>query len=185
MKRFFSFILSFMMIFTFSACGNKNNDDNKISIDVEYYAKLGQIPECEYKIGDSVEKIENELETTQLESDHDHDTLQIVEGEKSVLIDNGSYCYYYLKEKKDKGISYIVSYNDAFGFEIGTLSFKIKEALKSFDFQEENINNENAFFMLSNTGNLLRYTFSDYTVLFIFENDALCATAFYLTKDWQ
>lgn len=187
MKRFLCLILSLFLVFSFVSCANNDEKTDKNLVDVEYFAKLGQIPECEYKIGDSSEKIKKELEATQSDSqdEHQHDSLQVVEGEKSVLIDNGNYCYYYLKEKSNKGISYIVSFDNAFGFEIGVSSAKIKKALSEFEYKEEPVNSENAFFMLSTSGDLLRYTFSDYTLNFVFDNDSLCATALYLTEDWQ
>ena len=84
------------------------------------------------------------------------------------------------------GISYIVNFNKAFGFEIGTVSVEISDALKEFKSVEEDLNDDNAFFVLGNQdGKVLKYKFSKNTVSFVFVNDALYATAIYKTNDWE
>ena len=188
MKRLICFILVFVSLFSFAGCKKDKNNTDKNGVDIKYYASLGQMPECEYKIGTPVADIKNDLtaeENNKSEQDHDHETYQIIEGAKSVLIDCGSFGYYYLKEKESSGISYIVNYGKAYGFETGTLITDVKTALGELKYSEEAITSENAFFMLTAGGTLLKCSFEKHTVLFMFENNALCATAIYLTEDWQ
>ena len=46
MKKLFSLVLVFVIVFSFTACGKKDTSSDINSVDIEYYAKLGQIPEC-------------------------------------------------------------------------------------------------------------------------------------------
>lgn len=188
MKKLICLGLVFVFLFSFAGCKKDKNNTDENGVDIKYYASLGQMPECEYKLGTPVEDIKNALtseENTNSEQDHDHETYQIIEGAKSVLIDCGNFGYYYLKEKENNGISYIVNYGKAYGFETGTLITDVKTVLGELEYFEEAVTNENAFFMLTAGGTLLKYNFEKYTVLFVFENNALCATAIYLTEDWQ
>lgn len=198
MKRLLSILLCFILVFSFAAC---KADDSKTAdtVDIEYYAKLGRIPETEYTLGTDVDKVKDELskkleaqeeEETDSDHNHHHDTAEfiydVIEGENNVLIDNGTNCYYYVKENKDKGISYIVNYDTAFGFEIGTVSIEIEEALEGLNFTEEDVTEENAFFATYvYNGTLLKGTFGDTVVLFVFQDNALFATAMYDSKNWK
>ena len=60
MKKIIAFSLCLIMLLSFSACGEKN-DKSQDKVDLEYYAKLGQIPEVPYKLGTDCEKLEKEL----------------------------------------------------------------------------------------------------------------------------
>jgi hypothetical protein len=59
MKKLISLLLVFVFAFSFTAC---KNDDDKVEakVDIEYFADLGQIPECKYRIGQNADDIESE-----------------------------------------------------------------------------------------------------------------------------
>ncbi len=183
MKRIISILLSLLLLFSFTACGDDSNGKGDIA-DLSYFVKLGQIPECEYKIGDSVDTVNSDLKKA-AETSEDA-VYDFVEGEENALIDGGLYSYYYKKANAQKGISYIVSYDTAFGFEIGTLSVEIEDAYEDIKFTQEEINDKNSFFLFGNPeGKVLKAEISDYTVSFLFVENALCATAIYITNDWK
>ncbi|MBR4973044.1 MAG: hypothetical protein IKY45_01105 [Clostridia bacterium] len=183
MKRIFCILLSLLIIFSFSSCGKDSNSKDDIA-DLSYFVKLGQIPECEYKIGDSAETINADLKKA-AETSEDA-VYDFIEGENNALIDGGLYSYYYKKANIQDGISYIVSYDTAFGFEIGTLWVEIENAYKDIKFKQEEMNDKNSFFLLgSPEGKVLKTEISDYTVSFLFVDNALCATAIYITNDWK
>jgi len=189
MKRFITVIISILLVLSLCACGEKDTNSDGNSVDLEYHVKLGQIPECEFALGDSVDKIKehysSEQESAEEHSDHSHDIYEIIEGEKTVLIDCGTYGYYYVKDNEADGISFIVSYEDAFGFEMGALVTDIEKSLSGLKYTEEDANEENTFFMMGTSGSVLKCNISDYTLMFVFDNDALCATALYVTEDWE
>ena len=188
MKKILSLFLVFVLIFSFVGCGKKEEKTDDNGLDIEYYAKLGKIPECEFKIGDSVASIEERYaqnqEAENEADDHAHDIYEVIEGERTVMIDCGTLGYYYVKEKQANGISYIVCYDGAFGFRNGELVTDVKDALKGIDLVEENINLENVFFMQGATGIVLKAQFDKHTLMFVFQDNALSATALYLTEDW-
>lgn len=182
MKKILALLLSVVVILSLTACGKENKDDDKYTVDLQYYAALGQIPECEYKLGDNPEVIKNALEKA---SEENEENLYFFDqGEESSLIDNGIYNFYFKNEKEGNGISYIVSYDTAFGFEIGTVCIEIADAINA-EYTEEEITDENAFFVWGvENGKVFKYGFDDSTVLFVFSDNSLCATAIY-NSDWE
>ena len=193
MKKIICLIMCFCIALTFSACG-KESPEKKDSIDLAYYAKLGQMPEAKFTLGSDPQTVIDDLSAINEQiaaeheedpnDDHGHDEaefyFEVVEGDKNVLLDNGNINYYYSKDNKDKGISYIVNYDTAFGFSLGTVILEVKEALASVEFTEETLTEENAFFAsyVSN-GTLLKAEFPNSTVIFVFQENELFATAIY------
>ncbi len=178
MKRIICLILVFALAFSLCACGPKEKKDDNNSIDIEYYAKLGQIPECEFTLGSKVQTVKDTLSAKAEENEEM--LFDVTEGEETVLITNGMQNYYYEKDNEQEGISYIVTYEKAFGFDIGEVSVTIKEALKNFDFEEEELSDDNAFFIFgAQNGSVIECEFKDNTVMFVFEDNLLCATAIF------
>ncbi len=198
MKKICCIILSLVLIFSLSACSKEEEKKKEVknAVDLEYYAKLGKIPEVEYTLGTDVDKAEKELSKAfeeELENHqadpydaHDHDEtvfyFEKIEGEKNVLLDNGHILYYYNKANKDKGISYIVNTDVAFGFKRGTIISEIKTACPKIKFTEEAINTENAFFAVDvqdgqDNGTVLSAEYKGTVISFFFKDNALFATS--------
>jgi len=198
MRKFLSLILCAALSVCFVACGG-NDNKNKNTIDLEYYAKLGQMPEAEYCLGENPNTVIKGLEgimdqeIAEHEDDpthsHGHDEqefyFEIVQGEKNVLLDNGNICYYYNKANESKGISYIVNYDTAFGFEIGTVVLEVQNAFPDIKFTEEPLTEENAFFAsYVLNGTVLKAELEGATVVFVFQENELYATAMY-NENWN
>lgn len=184
MKRIFCLILASFLLISVTACKNEKNPSGENSVDVEYLVKMGKMPECDYSLGDSVDVLNDDLK--KLYDTVEEAVYNVVEGEETVKIDSGTFQYYYFKDKKADGISYIVNFDTAYSFNIGTLSVEVINALNDFEYVEEKFNDDNAFFVLGTTdGKVIKYEFANNTVSFIFVNDALFATAIYKTNDWK
>ncbi len=198
MKKFISILLVIGLVFTLCACsGNGKKKENKV--DLEYYANLGQMPEAEYTLGenpntviDGLNKLKEQAEAEHEDDpnhNHGHDEqefyFEIVQGENNVLLDNGNICYYYNKTNEDKGISYIVNYDAAFEFPLGTVILEVKEALSGIKLTEEPLTEENAFFAsYVIDGTVLKAEFEKATVIFVFQENELFATAIY-NSNWN
>ncbi len=199
MKKLFSLFLCLCLLFSFVACKD-DKSTNTQNIDLEYYAKLGKMPEAEYTLGADVDDVIKELTAKSEEyedshaddADHSHDHNQVdfvfnvIEGENNILIDNGAINYYYNKKNKDKGVSYIVNYDTAFGLEIGTVSSEVSKYLSAYELKEETLTDDNAFFAsyVAN-GTVLRTEIEDVAILFVFGDNQLFATAMYDTNNWN
>ncbi len=187
MKKIFCFIMSILMIISFAACGKDKEKEPTATVDIEYYAKLGVIPECNYKLGESVDTIQNALSSEEQSavSAGEEYVYNVTEGEKSVRIDNGSFSYFYEKDKKDGGISYIAAFDKAYGFETGTSILDVKDALTGFDYTEEAADDSNAFFLMGmENGTIKKYTFGSTVIMFVFQDNELFAAAIYNTDNW-
>lgn len=192
MKRFLSFLLIFTMIFIFTACNN-NNSSSPV-VDLEYYAKLGKIPEVDYTLGEDInkiksdfEKIENQEQPEDSKDDHVHEFYySITETEVGTCIDDGRTQYYFSDGQEEKGVAFMVTYDTAFGFNNGTVSVDVTDALKGLEYTELSSYDDLDFFIgwLSNVS-AIKYTFKNRVVLFIFEDNGLCATAIYDTDNWE
>ena len=175
------------MIASLAACGKDKEDKKTAEVDIEYYAKLGEIPECDYKLGEDPEKIKSDLSSRE-ESAADNDeeyAYYVTEGEKSIRIDNGDFSYFYERGKEKKGISYIVAFDRAYDFEVGNSILDVKESLAGFSYTEEPANESNTFFLMGlDNGTIMRYTFDDTVIIFVFQDNELFATAIYNTDNW-
>ncbi len=198
MKKIIALSLCLMIMFTFCAC--KKNEKSSATIDIEYYANLGKMPEIEFSLGSDPKTVKEKLEENYdkyLESEkdnenhnHDHDSTAItfneIEGKKNVLLNNGVTSYYYVKAKKDDGIAYIVNMDKSFDFEIGTSIIDVKKALGDTKYNETEVTEENAFFATAVTdGTLLEIVSGDVVTLFVFQDNELYATAMYNKKVWN
>jgi len=182
MKKLLSLLLVCVFVFSFTACGEKKEEEKQGTLDIEYYAKSGQMPECDYTLGSNVEDVKSQLSRKSEESEA---VYNVTEGENNVLIESGTFSYYYKKAKPEEGIGCIVNYGKAYGFENGTVIVEVKEAIKGCEYTEEALNEENAFFMFGAAdGTVLKCTADGNTVIFVFKENALCATAIMRGTDW-
>lgn len=186
MKRIISLLLAAVMVCSFASC-KKGNKNQQIGTDVEYYANLGKMPECEYELGFDVDKLIDVLEkkaTAENAGEEDYYTSFEID-ERTAIMTSG-FSFYYFTDKKDKGISCIVSNEEAFGFKQGTVSVEVRDALKSYGFESTQRNPiDGELFFIPGAGDnmtCMEYGFKNATVLFVFDTNELCATAIF-TKD--
>ncbi len=184
MKKVLALVLSCLFLFCLTGCKDTETKKNSSGgVDIEYYAKLGQIPENDITLGTKPQKVKEIIENRENESEdgHEHSGFNEIEGTNNVLIEEASYDYYYKKADPEKGVVYIVSYTESFGFKTGDIISEVETALNSYDVKKEKANEQNAFFHLGSYSNaqILKIAFEKNSVLFLFENNALCATAIY------
>ncbi len=189
MKRILSILLVMSLIFGLTGCKNDGEAEKAVehSVNIEEYAKKGEIPECNYKLGMNLDELKEGIEADFEQTEHhDHDFAYFVEErEEGALINAGLYMYYYDEYNEADGVKCIVSFDEAFGFKTGTVIVQVEEVLKQYEYVEENFNDTNAFFIFGSEGKVLRAEFGDYTVIFAFVENALSATAIYKTNDWK
>ena len=168
-------------------------------MDVEYYAKLGQIPECEYKLGQNVDEMLGQLEERQKKAEEElgegthHHSAELDKNfhyhseEVGIIITYGDdgCMYRYDTADKSKGITHIISSNNAYEFKVSDVSTEIKEALSSYGFDAEErelTEKEASYYGANSNSTALEYNFGENTVLFIFNDNALFSTALYRSK---
>ena len=181
MKRIICLLLCLIVFCNFSACKKQENTENTNLI--TEYANKGKIPECDYTLGDDPEKIKSDFLKA---SQEDEDNYYFFDEETDYsVIDNGVNKIFYKTNQKYKGVTYIVVFDMDYEFSIGTSVSELKSNITGIQFSEETLSEDNAFFMKnSREGKVLKYKFAENTVMFIFDNDRLCATAIY-TNDWE
>ncbi len=180
MKRIVALTLSLLLIFGLCGCkdGKKKGGDG---VDIEYYAKLGQIPENDITLGTTPENLKSVLDKRSVEAEKngEHYGYNEIEGDKNVLVEEGPYDYYYKKADPKAGLDCIISYVDAFGFTLGDIISEVEGKLTDYEIIKENANERNAFFYFGDysKAQVIKIEFEKNTVLFLFEDNALCASA--------
>ena len=184
MKKITALLLCFILFFAFTGCKDKAKNDNTPahSIDVEYYAKLGQIPEHKYALGaDAVEmqaafEDEDEKNAEEHEDEHFHSVFSLMEMDDYSFLSYGN-ANYYFKGDSNKSVYCIVSFDTAYDFKIGDVTIEVKKALSKFEAEEKQGDSEKLFFLPNAEDcTYLEYTFGDNTVIFAFQDSSLCAT---------
>ncbi len=197
MKKLLAFLLCFVLMFSFTACkgGSKKSNDE---IDIEYYAKLGQIPEMKYKLGFDCEKAATELQTEydeylsggghdNADHDHDHYTEDIYFERKEengyIVLDQGNKGFYCKASDGDNKIDALYTFDNAFGIETGSLAYDVKNKMASIEFVESEITDGSLFYADYLTeGTVLSAEFDDVTVQFAFQDSGLVCTAVFKTS---
>ena len=184
MKKILSLILCIAFLITLTAC-SRGGGQKDHSIDIKHYAKLGQINDVEYKLGGDVDSAKKSLSSTAEDTvdEHGHEEFyyDYESGDYTVLTD-GSVCCCYKTQDKSNGITHIVKYGGAYGFNPGTISTQLRDTMIKLGFtaKEREANNNELFFLPSSTDlTVLEYKISDHTVLFVFQEHALSATVIY------
>lgn len=182
MKKLLAVLLCVLMVFCFTACKDTDTASTPKSatdVDIVDAVKSGKIPEGKYTLGDDYDTLFNEL--TNNGEDVDGMLYQrSEEGEFSVLSDAEGYSCYFITEEKDKGMVAIVTFGDAFGFSHSTMTSEVLDALKAqgIKAEEESADSDDIFFMPSSVGyTQIECEIADNTVIFVFQDSLLCATA--------
>ena len=183
MKRILSLILCVALIFTFAACGEKgeNKDKQKIGVDVEYYAKLGKIPEFEYKLGDNGEDAAKAIaKSLESSTDHHDGYCNVYEGDKKTTVDVSGASFVY--DNKTKKIEKIICFNTAYEFALDTVVIEVQKAMSSYGFEQEPraiTSDEASLLFATSDSTVLEYKFEGANVAFAFYDNALFATMIY------
>ena len=177
MKKIFCLVLCMIFVFSFAACGKDGGKKIEHSIDIEYYAKLGQINDLEYKLGDSIENTKSQLNKTT--DDHgESNYYDYTSGDYTVMTD-GAVCACYKTDDEAAGITHIVKYGDAYGFTVGDVSTQIRDVMSGlgYDATEREATREDVFFLPAGADmTVLEYKIKDTNLLFVFQEHALSAT---------
>lgn len=177
MKRILAFLLALCMIFAFCGCGGKKE---KVS-EIEQQASKGVIPESEFALGTEISVIKNAFDPEKSE-----EPLIVQEGSSTVLMTIDNYDFHYYKDKEQNGISVIVSYANAYGFENGiTMSNDVIEVLGDKG-KLAAATEDQLYFLRSATEGceVLSYTYGDYELEFYFIDYFLAATKLTDTRYW-
>lgn len=181
-------MLCLAILLCFSACGKTRDNSSPDAIDIDYYVSVGKMPESKYDLGTDTQKMLSDFEAAeQAAESSDEETggeyyySTYTIGDYTEVTD-GSMAYYYLTEQPDKGICYIVNFGTSYGIEQGTYSVEVKKTLDNLkiDYTERELDGDEAFFVPGAFGITgIEYTSGKNTVLFVFQEDMLCACALY------
>ncbi len=166
MKKTVLVFLCVLFAFSFCAC-KSNNNKSAHSVDIAYFIDMGKVPETNYKIGDglpSTETIEN-------------NSMIIFENESPAFFTDGAFNYYYSSEKKV--ITEIIGFDKCLGFETGTISIEVTDALdeQNIKYTEREPSDGELFFLPgANNRSVIECKELKYSLIFVFEDNALCAT---------
>lgn len=162
MKKILALTLCFVLVLSFAACGKKNEEKKEDKIDLDYYIRLGKMPECEFTLG---------VKGSDIIKDKSEEEYMMQEGFAHVLIAIDNVNYYYDKGDETETVNLIASFNGAFGFKQGEQKSVIIDKLAKSDLnaKEEPLSeDETYFFPVSGNFTGVKYTYGDNTACFVF-----------------
>ena len=139
------------------------------------------MPESEFALGTDISVIKNAFSSEDSEQE-----LLVREGTETVVLSIDNFDFHYYKDKEQNGISVIVNFTNAFGFENGiTMSNEIIEVLGE-DYKLDAATEDQVYFLRSVTDGceVLSYTYGDYKLEFYFIDYFLAATKLTDTRYW-
>lgn len=168
MKRIVCLMLAALMLICFAGCKDKKAEEKPVeeTVDLEYFVRQGKIPECDFTVGAKGEEIAGKQGAV------------INEGFRYICIAYNNTSYYYEKEAADDTVTCLVSFNGAYGFEMGTAVYEITSKLANGNMKAEpqKLTEDDTFFMpVQEDYDGIKYTYGDHTVCFVFRDGALCA----------
>ena len=177
MKKILCLVLCMLFVFSLAACGEESEEKGSHSVDVEYYANLGQINDVEYKLGDSVQKTKTALEE-KVDDHGESNYFEYPSGRYTIMSDGATYCCYET-ENENAGLTHVITTGDAYGFTAGAVSVEIRDIMSSigFDAKERDAKRSETFFLPAGAEmTVLEYKFQNNTLLFVFQDHYLAAT---------
>ena len=152
----------------------------KAKSEIADLAKQGKMTESEFDLGTDPSVIINAFEDKKEE-------LTVNEGESTVKLSLDNFDYHYYKSSKDNGISVIVNFGDAYGFENGqAMSDDVTKAIDG-KYTLKTATPEQTYFLRDSAQNceVLSYTFGNYRLEFYFIDYFLAATCLADMNYWQ
>ena len=177
MKKILCLVLCMLFVFSLVACGEESEEKGSHSVDVEYYANLGQINDVAYKLGDSVQKTKTALEE-KVDDHGESNYFEYPSGIYTIMSDGATYCCYET-ENENAGLTHVITTGDAYGFTAGAVSVEIRDIMSSIGFEdtERDAKRSETFFLPAGAEmTVLEYKFQNNTVLFVFQDHYLAAT---------
>lgn len=198
MKRIVCIILAVLFVLPFAGCKKKDdgNSSSQYDVDIAYYLSVGQFKEAKFGLGTDPQLIENEAvaegeNVAEGNTGDDHDEanqIRFQEGVVSCHYISGPFYYYYNKGKENDGISLIVNFDTAYGFQVGTSTdFEIKNAVSSMNPVMTDATDDDLFFMFMSTEGYekLTCTSGKYELNFFFKDGILVCSAIENTTLWS
>lgn len=167
MKRSAAFLLCFLMIIVAVGC-KEENEKSSHSIDISYFADAGTLPDCKFKIGDSLP------ENDQLEKDG----FVIFSDSSPAYISDGVFSFFFDGSAGEEKITKIAALDSCLGFELGSISIEITDALdeQKIGYTERNAAPGELFFLPAGADrSVIECKNLKNPLLFILEENALCA----------
>ncbi len=177
MKKILCLVLCLIFVLSLAACGEDSDKKSNHSVDILYYARIGQINDLEYKLGDGVKQTQDLLNKT--EDDHGESNYFDYESGDYTIMTDGAVCACYKTDDESAGITHIVKYGDAYGFTVGAVSNQIRDTMSELGYTatERGAKSGELFFLPAGADmTVLEYKIDSNIVLFVFQEHALSAT---------
>lgn len=188
MKKVLALALCLVLCLTVCACGGNLPKENNVGngINLDNALAEGKIPELDIALGTNVDSIDM--------GEHSHEAdaqpaYYLINGkEESYLMGENAY-YYYKNNKKEAGISSIVSISAAFGLICGNYETpeSVKNAFSNIVFTESVATEDDLFFLKYTIENCkkLSYVSGNREIVFIFEDNNLIAVNMVDINNWK
>lgn len=184
MKRVTAVVLCLAVCVLFTGCGKKGPDSTVGSTAVAKYIENGSIPECKFSLGadrdEVLSGVKEALNETGYVGEEGEDMPEYTEYETEsyYVISTEEFNYYFGLD--DGKLKCIAAFGDSYGFSHGAVITEVRDSMEKngHTASEGTVLPQDAFFLYGNAERTkLEYTFGSNTAMFVFEDNALCATA--------
>lgn len=184
MKKICALALSLIICILFCSCGgNTGSGSDGNGVNLADALKNGKIPEIDVVLGADIKALEEKALNSENESE---EIYFIQKDEYSYFLNQNS--YYYENEKKDKGISSIVSVGTAFGLGCGYETVEsVKNAFPNVTFTQSATEPDELYFLPYITDGCEKLSFKsdNREIRFIFSDNLLLAINLVDTENWS
>lgn len=188
MKRILSLILCVALLFCFAGCKEEKpkNVNTGNGVDLEKVVTEGKIPELAVRLGmsaDDVKTLHNYDKNAVGETG-----FYIFEEEDATYFQTETAAYYYLNDKKSKGISAIVALTSACGLTLNAFETPndVKAAFPNIEFTEGEVTKEDKYFLVGGDAfTKLSFEKGSHRIDFVFYENQLNTVILLDTENWS
>lgn len=188
MKRILSLILCVALLFCFAGCKEEKpeNVNTGNGVDLEKVVTEGKIPELAVRLGmsaDDVKTLHNYNKNAVGETG-----FYIFEEDDATYFQTETAAYYYLNDKKSKGISAIVALTSACGLTLNAFETPndVKAAFPNIEFTEGEVTKEDKYFLVGGDEfTKLSFEKGSHRIDFVFYENQLNTVILIDTENWS
>ena len=172
MKKLICLMLCLLIPVSLSGCKKSDSNEVKHDTNIKKYVNKGSVPEAAFSLGDTAPEEDKDSEEYYFLSD----------GKQKYISSSDGGFYYFYSSDDTREITAIAALADCYGFDHDTVSIEITKVLDAQGIKYEKRaqrSGELSFLPNAPDRDIVECTGLDHTLVFVFDNNSLCAAYLY------